>query len=59
MKTDKELAVDLAVACISSIPMINSLREGAVQPLSGNDVMIILHDCFSAVRSLDMEDSSE
>lgn len=53
MKSDKELAVELAVASISIIPAMNALQFGEKQPLSGVDIKNILRDCYSAVQSLD------
>ena len=53
MKSDKELAVELAVASISIIPAMNAQQSGQKQPLSGADIKNILRDCYFAVRSLD------
>lgn len=52
-KTDKELAVELAVAVINTIPQMQSQRAGAKAAISGKDVSDILNDCYNAVSSLD------
>ena len=49
-KSDKELAVELAVAVINSIP---KMQPGNMKPLSGQDIRSVLSDCFSAVKQLD------
>lgn len=51
-KSDKELAVDLAVAVISAISQMQSSSVGIKQPLSGTQVNDILTDCYNSVHSL-------
>lgn len=50
MKTDKELAVELASSYISAW---FSRPDSRMQPLSGETVRTIVHDCFLAVRSIE------
>ena len=50
-KTDKELAVELAVSAIQAMAQLK--QNTPHQPLSGNDIKSILKDCYSAVCELD------
>lgn len=50
-KTDKELAVELAVSAIQAMAQLK--QNTSRQPLSGNDIKNILNDCYSAVCELD------
>lgn len=49
MKTDKELAVELASSYISAW---FSRPDARMQPLSGETVQTLLRDCYLAVQSL-------
>lgn len=51
-KSDKELAVELAIAVIQTIPQMQSLQSGVKKPIDGSDVRVILTDCYDAVTSL-------
>lgn len=50
-KTDKELAVELAVSAIQAMAQLR--QNTPHQPFSGNDIKSILKDCYSAVCELD------
>ena len=53
-KTNKELAVELACACINSIGKNQAANR---KPLSTEDVDSILRDCYNSIRSLeDLDD---
>jgi hypothetical protein len=52
MKTDKELAVELASSYISAW---FSRPDSRMQPLSGETIQTLLHDCYHAIQSLDEE----
>lgn len=52
MKTDKELAVELASSYISAWL---SRPDTRMQPLSGETIQTLLHDCYHAIQSLDNE----
>lgn len=51
-RSDKELAVELAVAVISTIPQMQSLSPGIKRPINGDQVNDILKDCYNAVHAL-------
>lgn len=49
-KSNKELAVELAAAVISSIPSC----DGTIgKPITGEDIKNILQNCYESVKSLD------
>ena len=51
-KSDKELAVDLAITVINTIPSVWANSTGRKQPISGDQIKDILTGCFNAVHSL-------
>lgn len=52
-KSNKELAVDLACACITTI---SSRPSPTHKPLTFDDINNIVHDCFNVVKSLDSDE---
>ena len=53
MKTDKELAVELAVAVIHAISRNTSSSTFVHKPINGTDIDSILKDCYRSVKDLD------
>ena len=51
-KSDKELAVDLAITVINTIPHLWANSTGHVTPISDEQIKDILTACFNAVHSL-------
>ncbi len=58
-KSDKELAVDLAVAVINTIPHVWANSTGTKQPISSEQIKDILTGCFNAVQSLPNSDPNK
>lgn len=52
-KTDKELAVELACACINTI---RGNQTPTHKPLSTSDIDSILRDCYQSIQSLEDSD---
>ncbi len=50
MKTDKELAVELACSALNA--MATMRPSPSIKPLSGQDIINILNECYSAVCAL-------
>lgn len=55
MKSDKELAVELACAVIQAVSRHNQGTQLPKKPISGDDISIILKDCYQSVKSLESE----
>ncbi len=55
MKSDKELAVELACAVIQSMSHHNQGAQLPKKTISGNDIHNILKDCYQSVALLDSE----
>ena len=56
MKTDKELAVELAASALQATALMQNNQQSPIhKPLSGSDIRNILTDCYSAVRDLESD----
>ena len=53
MKTDKELAVELASAVIQAVSNHNSVSPVPKKPISGEDIDNILKNCYQSIHHLD------
>lgn len=52
-KSNKELAVELAVSAIQAMAQMKSNSNSLHKPLGGEDIKNILNDCYSAICDLD------
>lgn len=50
MKTDKELAVELACSALNAMAIMRP--SPSIKPLSGQDINNILNECYSAICAL-------
>ncbi len=50
MKTDKELAVELACSALNAMATMRPSQS--IKPLSGQDINNILNECYSAICAL-------
>ena len=56
MKTDKELAVELAASALQAMALMRNNQQSPIhKPLSGSDIRNILTDCYSAVRDFESD----
>lgn len=53
MKTDKELAVELASAALYAISNRNANLQILQKPISGDDIDNILKNCYQSIKDLD------